>query len=181
MYDTSTHPYEIRRTNPDYLRAAARSLEWSADHLPQSVAKGQGEAISNAIGAALVQITWESGCLANDLVTSFNGKGDNRDMHATAIRRCASPLGLAHHYLAKAMDQISSHHHFFTPATDAQIEAPESLLPVLQQNIEHARTAIYATANQFKTNASLLGGNPTADTPTRTDGPTDKSPHVHES
>lgn len=166
MYDTSTDPHEIRRTNPDYLRAAARSLEWSADHLPRSAAKGQGEAISNAIDTALVLITWELGCLADDLVTSFNGKGDNRDMHATATRHCASPLGLAQHHLAKAMDQISSHHHFFTPAADAQIEAPESLLPVLQENIEHARTAIYATANQFKTNASSLGSNPTAGTPT---------------
>jgi hypothetical protein len=166
MYDTSTYPHDIRSTNPDYLRAAARSLERFADRLPQSVAKGQGEAISEAIDAALSQITWELNCLADDLVTSFNGKGSDRDMHATAIRQCAAPLGLAHHYLAKAMDQISSHHQFFAPATDAQIEAPKDLLPVLQQDIEHARTAIYATANQFKTNASLLASSPTASTPT---------------
>ncbi|MER6271710.1 hypothetical protein [Streptomyces sp900105755] len=165
MYDTSTYPHDIRRTNPGYLRAAARSLERFADQLPQSVAGGQGEAISDAIDAALAQITWELNCIADDLVTSFNGKGSDRDMHATAIRQCAAPLGLAHHYLAKAMDQISSHHHFFAPVTDAKIEAPKDLLLFLQQDIEHARTAIYATANQFKTNASLLGSHPIASTP----------------
>lgn len=165
MYDTSTYPHDIRSTNPDYLRGAARSLERSADQLPQSVTAGQGEAISEAIGAALADINWGLSCLADDLVTSFNGKGSDRDMHATAIRQCAAPLGLAHHYLAKAMDQISSHHRFFAPATDAQIEAPDDLLPVLQQNIEHARIAIYATASQFMTNASLLGSNSTASTP----------------
>ncbi|MEV7242805.1 hypothetical protein AB0N92_16360 [Streptomyces sp. NPDC093248] len=165
MYDTSTYPHDIRRTNPGYLRAAARSLERFADQLPQSVAGGQGEAISDAIDAALAQITWELNCIADDLVTSFNGKGSDRDMHATAIRQCAAPLGLAHHYLAKAMDQISSHHHFFAPVTDAQIEAPKDLLLFLQQDIEHARTAIYVTANQFKTNASLLGSHPIASTP----------------
>ncbi|MGV9401680.1 hypothetical protein [Streptomyces sp. NPDC003667] len=165
MYDTSTYPHDIRRTNPGYLRAAARSLERFADQLPQSVAGGQGEAISDAIDAALAQITWELNCIADDLVTSFNGKGSDRDMHATATRQCAAPLGLAHHYLAKAMDQISSHHHFFAPVPDAQIEAPTDLLLFLQQDIEHARTAIYATANQFKTNASLLGSHPIASTP----------------
>ncbi|MEU9189217.1 hypothetical protein AB0D14_32675 [Streptomyces sp. NPDC048484] len=166
MYDTSTYPHDIRRTNPDCLRASARSLERSADQLPQSVTGGQGEAISNAIDAALAHITWESHCITDDLATSFNGKGGDRDMHATAVRQCAAPLGLAHHYLARAMDHISSHHQFFARPTDAQTEAPEDLLLFLQQDIDHARTAIYATANQFKTNASLLGSHPIASTPT---------------
>ncbi|WP_435217599.1 hypothetical protein [Streptomyces sp. bgisy034] len=167
MYDTSTYPHDIRRTNPDCLRASARSLERCADQLPQSVAAGQGEAISDAIDAALVQITWELKCLADDLVTSFNGKGSDRAMHATAIRQCAAPLGLAHHYLAKAMDHISSHHHFFAPSTEAQIEAPEDLLLLLKQDIDHARAAIYATANQFKINASLLSSRPIVGAPMR--------------
>ncbi|MFG2924233.1 hypothetical protein ACGFYA_22355 [Streptomyces sp. NPDC048305] len=165
MYDTSTYPYDIRRTNPACLRAAARSLENCADRLPQSVAGGQGEAISGEIDAALAQITWELNCIADDLVTSFNGKGSDRDMHATAMRQCAPPLGLAHHYLAKAMHHISSHHHFFAPVTDTQIEAPKDLLMSLQKDIEHARTAICATANQFRTNASLLGSHAVASTP----------------
>ncbi|MGW0709001.1 hypothetical protein ACWD4G_24140 [Streptomyces sp. NPDC002643] len=166
MYDTSTYPHDIRRTNPDYLRAAARSLKRVADQLPQSVTAGQGEAISNAIDAALTHITWELNCVADDLVTSFNGKGSDRDLHATAIRQCAAPLGLAHHYLAKAMDHISSHHQFFAAPTDAQVDAPKELLLFLQQDIDHARAAIYATANQFKINASLLGSRPITSTPT---------------
>ncbi|QFQ97369.1 hypothetical protein F9278_15445 [Streptomyces phaeolivaceus] len=166
MYDTSTYPHDIRRTNPDCLRASARSLERCADQLPQSVAGGQGEAISNAIDAALVQIAWELNCLADDLLTSFNGQGSDRAMHATAIRKCAAPLGLALHCLAKAMDHISSHHRSFVPPTDAQIKAPKDLLLLLKQDIDQARAAIYATANQFKINASLLGSSPIADTPT---------------
>ncbi|MFJ6898153.1 hypothetical protein [Streptomyces hokutonensis] len=165
MYDTSTYPHDIRSTNPDYLRASARSLERSADQLPQSVTAGQGEAISDAINAALVQITWESNCIADDLVTSFNGKGSDRATHATAIRQCAAPLGLAQHYLAKAMDQISSHHRFFASPTDAETEAPKDLLRSLQQDIDHARTAICATANQFKINASLLDSRPDTSAP----------------
>ncbi|MFI7102761.1 hypothetical protein ACIBK8_25775 [Streptomyces sp. NPDC050161] len=175
MYDTSTYPYDIRITNPACLRAAARSLERFADRLPQSVAGGQGEAISSAIDAALAQITWELICIADGLVTSFNGKGSDRDMHAMAIRQCAAPLGLAHHHLARAMDHISSHHHFFAPPTDAQIEAPKDLLHLLQQDIDHARNAIYATANQFKTNASLLGSRPSPARSRRTDGNTGKA------
>ncbi|MFF7337347.1 hypothetical protein ACFZAT_08385 [Streptomyces sp. NPDC008163] len=166
MYDTSTYPHDIRRTNPNYIRAAAVSLGLLADQLPRAVAAGQGEAVSDAIDAALGRITWELTCLTDDLVTSFNGKGGNLPMHATAIRQCAAPLGLATHYLAKAIDQISSHHQFFAPATATQTEPPKDLLPALQRDIEHARNAIYATATQYSTNASLLGSNPTTSTHT---------------
>ncbi|MFB7645664.1 hypothetical protein ACFC0S_00250 [Streptomyces sp. NPDC056084] len=157
MYDTSTYPYRIRSINPDCLRALARSLEREADNLPSSVAAGQGEAISSAVDAALVRVTWELSRIADDLVSSFNGKGSNRDRHATAIHQCAEPLGLAQYYLAKAMDHVSSHHHAFASTMDKKTEPPKELLLALQQYIDHARDAIYATANQFTTNASLLG------------------------
>lgn len=167
MYDTSIHPYEIRRTNPDYCRSTARSLERVADQLPHSVAEGQGELISDAIDAALTHATWELGCIAGDLVSSFNGKGDDHPVLATAIRGCAAPLGLAQLHLTQAMDQISAHHQIFAPTTDPQVKAPKGLLSALQEDIDHARTAIYAAANQFKINASLLDNRPITDAPTQ--------------
>ncbi|MEV5979640.1 hypothetical protein [Streptomyces sp. NPDC052114] len=166
MYDTSTYPYDIRSINPDCLRALARSLERVADQLPSSVAAGQGEAISSALGAALVRVTWELGRIADDLGSSFNGKGSSHDLHATAVRQCAAPLGLAQHHLAKAMDLVASDHRFFAAPTDAQTEAPKGLLLALQQDIDHARDAIYAAADQFRINASLLGSRTITGTPT---------------
>ncbi|WP_327352837.1 hypothetical protein [Streptomyces sp. NBC_01304] len=166
MYDTSIHPYEIRRTNPDYCRSTARSLERVADQLPHSVAQGQGEFISDTIDAALTHVTWELGCIVGDLVSSFNGKGDDHLMLATAIRQCAAPLGLAQLHLTQAMDQISAHHQIFAPTTNPQVKAPKVLLSALQQDIDHARTAICTAANQFKINASLLDSGPIAAAPT---------------
>lgn len=153
-------------SSADRHETSRLSLGLIADQLPRSVAKGQGETVSDAIDTALARITWELTCLTDDLVTSFNGKGGSLPMHATAIRQCAAPLGLATHHLAKAIDQISSHHQCSAPATATQNEAPKDLLPGLQRDIEHARTAIYATANQYKTNASLLGNTPTTSPPT---------------
>ncbi|MFD3563510.1 hypothetical protein ACFWVU_28145 [Streptomyces sp. NPDC058686] len=86
-------------------------------------------------------------------------------MLATAIRQCATPLGLAQLHLTQAMDQISDHHQVFAPTADPQVKAPKVLLSALQQDIDHARTAVRTAANQFKINASQLDSRPIAAAP----------------
>ncbi|MCP3821402.1 hypothetical protein NLX86_25890 [Streptomyces sp. A3M-1-3] len=148
-------------TNPVHLRHLARSLDASADSLPQADALRCGTDISPDLDGAMANISWTLGTITNDLAVSYSRETKrplprNGALHATAISGCAAPLGNAVKHLGTAVDRLSSHHHILRPATATPIHAPEDLLVPLQRDISRARTAIRRAAKQLRENAALL-------------------------
>ncbi|MEU3299735.1 hypothetical protein ABZ729_07920 [Streptomyces sp. NPDC006678] len=153
--------------NPIHLRHLARSLDASADRLPQADTLKCGTDISPDLDDTLVNITWTLGTITNELAVSYSCHTKqplprNGALHATAINGCAAPLGNATKHLSTAVDRLSAHHHILRPATATPFQAPENMLAPLQRDISLARTAIRKAAQQFRKNAALLD---TATTP----------------